>query len=306
MPLRHPLLVGAPGVVRDPPPAPRDEDRLAPGRDVGEPAVAPGEPPAAGRREESEVVEEAQSEPAEDDRPPRRDGRGVDVRRIGRREVGEAVQRGEGGQRVAGARLAREVPQGQDDAVGPVAPPAARGQLPPARRPAHAGDPLGAQLDVDLSGGAGEDPIETPQQVVTVQGTAGIVVGAEHRHLGAQRDVVDVRGEALDQPLVHAGPRAHGALTVDGVVGEHRGLRGHGVHEQLVRLVRTPDPSRAGSRVVEHGDRDPRLTGRQRVLHGSLQGGQAPGPRTDDRDPSSHESPSRSLVGYLWPVIPAA
>lgn len=104
--------------------------------------------------------------------------------------------------------------------------------LPPLARPA---DPRGAgAVLVHGDGGRqrGHGVLVHPAQVRALRPPAGEGAGVQAG------------------PFGEGGPRAHRAVLLDGVVGEHGDVLGHGVHPKERRLVGPPDPSAArGMRV---------------------------------------------------------
>lgn len=219
------LGVVAARLVGNTAPGPRVQPRLAPRRPVDQRATAgrPGEGAAPAGRQQGHVIEEVEPEAAQQHRFTGRDGREVEVRGVGGREVAQARTAGGVVGQMGGGLTAyhREMPLGEDH----------RGQS-AEHRPVVQDEGLArcgltvrcvpvvlqaygaGPVDQDRHGGGGvvHGRAERPPQIAPVAGTRRIVVGPE--------PLVGVgRG-----PLVQARPRAYRSLAADAVVGEHGDL----------------------------------------------------------------------------------
>ncbi len=269
MPAVRPLRVVAARLVRHAAPGTGVEPWLAAGGEIAQPPVVADETAAAAGRQQGRVVEEVETEAAQQDRFARGYGGQVDVGRVGGRDVAQAVPGGVGREapldRIGGHR---QMALGQDH----------RGQA-GQRAAVVEGEGLVAAGHVPQPGGTRPvrlhahgrrclpyDLGEHPLQVTAVVGPGRVLV----------------RAQRAARPLVQARARADRARAVHAVVGEQGHLAGDGVHQQLGRLGGTPDPARPGRIRVDDVHRQPG-TGREEFRGGGAQafqdaGAAGPGP----------------------------
>ncbi len=242
------------GVVRDAAPRADVQDGLPPGGVVGQRAVGAvvRVAPAAALGEQHHQVDEGQAEAAHDDGLAGAQAGQVAVGGELRGNVRELMFGGEGGEGalfIVGFGV--EVAEGEDDEVGeerrgPVREPYL---LPPVARPGYADGAAAVFVDGDVRGQGGHRLLVHPAQVRALEPSAGEGLAGQpgefRRRFGGE-----VHGERAGAHEV--GPFGEGragadrALVLDGVVGEHGDVLGHGVHPQQPGLVVPPDPAAAG------------------------------------------------------------
>ncbi len=246
--------------VGQPSARPRVQGGLPAGGQVAQSSVrVPLEPAAATLGEQRDVVEEAEAEAAQHDGLTRAERGQVGLGGTGGRLVGQPVLGGEPLQLLlppGGSDV--EVPLGQHDGVEqqrfvrvlePQRLGAARHVL--ERHRARAVDP-----DVDGGRRVADDVTQRPAQIGTVEGPAAVGPREHPARLLAVR-VADVRDVALGHhagPLVLGRPGDDRPLAQDRLVGEHRHVGGHGVHQQRAVLLLPPDPAATGRVGIDQVD----------------------------------------------------